>query len=531
MSVRSFAVEEVHRYRGVHFRDRAALPLVSASLVDQAQRRGDQPFLTAEAPDGQSCTVSYHELDQASARIAGWLQQKLGLRAGDVVGFVATNDANSVLTLFALLRAGIRALMLSPSDPPARLNEQLGVLGARTVLVTRPDPAHRLENAVCVPDAQRLPPTTSAVDHASRAADVALYFGTSGSTAASKLVAQAHYNMAANARAMQLHHRLVPGDRLLACLPLHHVNCLHLTIVGAFASGAHVYLAPRFDLFQYARILRAFEPKIASVVPSILEALSSTWRSEPLPESFRYFISAASPLSAQTAAVVRQKLGARIVQGYGLTETTNFSTTLPTDLSAAQLALIERAAQPSIGVAVDGNEVAVLDSDGVPLPPGEVGEVCVRGHNVMLGYAENPEATAEAFRGGWFHTQDLGFYRQHEGQDYFFITGRSKNIAKVGGESVSLEELERVLRSVPGMLDAACLSMPHRLHGDLIWAALVWPAEAPEPDYAPVLRGHFSAAARPRRFIRVDAVPRSPTGKILRPKLAELLTTKVAEAR
>jgi acyl-CoA synthetase (AMP-forming)/AMP-acid ligase II len=148
----------------------------------------------------------------------------------------------------------------------------------------------------------------------------------------------------------------------------------------------------------------------------------------------------------------------------------------------------------------------------------------MRGHNVMLGYAGNDIATAEAFRGGWFHSQDLGFEVIDDGRRFVVTTGRIKNIAKIGGRAVSLEEMDRVLRKLPHVTDAACVTVPHALLGEQIVAAVV--LSQPVEDSA--LRGGvaevFAAAVMPARFVRLERLPRTQTGKILRAKLAELVS-------
>lgn len=145
----------------------------------------------------------------------------------------------------------------------------------------------------------------------------ALYIGTSGSTAASKIVAQSHLNGAANAAGLIAHRCLRPGDRLLGCLPIHHVNGLHFTVFGALAAGAHVLLADVFHPFTYPRLLDGFQPRVASVVPSILEALHRSWRLPAPPPRLEYFVSAAAPLTAGIAGAVLDRIGVPVLQGYG----------------------------------------------------------------------------------------------------------------------------------------------------------------------------------------------------------------------
>ncbi|MGW1061781.1 class I adenylate-forming enzyme family protein [Micromonospora rubida] len=497
---------------------------IVSTLLRQVATLGDAAFLTTATPDGETTTLSYRDADRLSRRVGAWLRREMRMGAGDVVALAPVNDARSVIGILGSLRAGCAVLLLSPADPVARLRPQVESAGAKVVLHP---PAVSLDPSlapVVIPDPDTLAdPAGGESDPPVGPGTDAFLIGTSGSTAASKLVVQSHYNVVANAAALRAHHGIRPGERILGCLPIHHVNGLHFTVLGPLAAGAHVLLAHAFDPFGYPRLLERFRPRIASVVPSLLEALTHTWRSPRLPGDFGYFVSAAAPLTAQTAQEVSRRLGARVLQGYGLTETTNFSTTVPTDVSAdTYRRLVLEADIPSIGAAMPGNEVAVLLEDGRVAEPGQVGELCMRGHNVMSRYAGNEAATAEAFRQGWFHSQDMGFAVRDPDDDrpYFVITGRSKNIAKVRGETVSLEEMERALRALPGVRDAACVCLPHRFLGDEIVAAVVF-APGERPDVGTALCASFATTVVPRRVLSLDAIPRTATGKILRPRLAE----------
>jgi len=175
-----------------------------------------------------------------------------------------------------------------------------------------------------------------------------------------------------------------------------------------------------------------------------------------------------------------------------------------------------------LGRPLEGFELRIVDpATGAVRGEREVGELELRSPSVTPGYYRNAEATAEAFRGGWFHSQDLGFEVEDSGQSFFVVTGRSKNIAKVRGETVSLDEMDRVLRSIPQVEDAACAALPHRLLGDEIVAAVVFEGQA--VDVLPQLRAAFAAAVLPRRIVSLRAIPRTATGKVLRPQLAQLL--------
>lgn len=524
---RSMQFNLAHTYRGISFDQRLPIRTTILSYLDaHAQWHGDDPFITAVSTLDQTVTLSYRQLDVYSRRLAEWLRGEAQVGRGDIVALLPANDIQSVVAIFGLLRSGCSILFLNPNDPVGRWQQQMEALGVLVVLYA---PAlavtdHLLPNAIAIPDPSTLRHEASIWHDVpiDPSAD-ALFFGTSGSTAASKLVAQSHYSAAVNAAGICRHHQLQPGQRFLGCLPIYHVNGLHFTIFGTLASGAHAILAQNFEPFSYPHLIERFRPRIASVVPSILEALLGTWRRPSLPQEFCYFVSAAAPLTASTARALAQKMNTRILQGYGLTETINFSTTMPIDLSEeAYRRLMLDAEIPSIGIAIYGNEVMVRTASGNQTAPGEIGEICMRGHNIMMGYANNPDATAEAFQDGWFHSQDLGFEIKDEaGRSFYVITGRTKNIAKVRGESVSLDEMDRVLRSLPTVQDAACVSLAHRFLGDEIIAAVVCPESVSDIDVRNHLRTVFAPSVLPNRIVRLEAIPRTPTGKIRRATLTQ----------
>lgn len=524
--------DRAHTYRGRPLTERLTPWTTVLSRLDHhARERPDAPFLTTPTPAGDTVTLSYGQTDALSRRLAGWLRRDLGAPPGRAVALAPVNDASSVLAVLAVARAGCPLLMLNPLDPAGRRREQTAAAGADLVLRPGAVEADTLPEAVALPDPHTLPDPTAPDAHAPPGpGDDAFFFATSGSTAAGKLVAQSHYAAAVNAEALRRHHGLRPGDRVLGCLPIQHVNGLHFTVLGVLAAGAHVLLAPGFDPLRYPRLVERFRPRIASVVPSILEALAETWRRPEPTGGLDYFVSAAAPLTARTARAVRERTGVRVLQGYGLTETVNFSTTLPADLSEdAYRRLMTDAGIPSIGIALYGNEVAVLTPGGERARPGEEGEICMRGHNVMTRYQGNERATAEAFAGGWFHSQDLGTELldpdPDSGRRFVVVTGRVKNIAKVGGEAVSLDEVDRVLRAVPQLRDAASVALPHRFLGEEVVAAVVpVPGADPLPPAHTALSQAFRPACRPARILVLDAIPRTATGKVLRRELAARIT-------
>ncbi|WP_424184735.1 class I adenylate-forming enzyme family protein [Actinokineospora sp. G85] len=512
--------DAVHSFRGVHHR--AAVPghpTVAAALDEQVRVRGGAPAITTSGGAGER-TFTFADVQALSQRALAWVREGVGVAPGEVVALAPANDAASIAVVLGLLRGGNPTLLVNPADPDERVRAQVAAAGAGVVLRSG---AATFTGGVDLPEVDALPARRVDAVPVDPWSD-ALYIGTSGSTAASKLVAQSHANAVANAAGLVEHHRLRPGDRVLGCLPIHHVNGLHFTVFGMLCAGAHVLLAEAFHPFGYPRLLNSFQPRIASVVPSVLEALHRSWRS-PVP-SLEYFVSAAAPLTRGTVAAVLDKVSVPVLQGYGLTETTNFSTTVPRGLSeAVYRSLMVDVEIPSVGVAFPGNEVAVLGPDGVPVAVGEHGELCVRGPNVMNGYLGNPEATAEAFAHGWFHTGDLGHQLRDPATGGLFhvITGRGKNIAKVGGAAVSLDEMDRFLRARPGVRDAACVSVPHPMLGEEVVAGVVLEPPLDPEGVRAALREGFAAAVVPTRVVPLPEIPRTPTGKVLRPDLAGLL--------
>lgn len=505
-------------------RDAAKSPAVIRRLDEWAVTRANAVWLTTVGPGNETETLTFGEAAALSRGLARWVRRQLRERPEQVVAVLPSNDRRSVLALLALLRAGIPMFVVDPGEAEGRRAELLGSRPLKAILAPTPETAAQVPGSLLVPDPATLSgdfggDDTSLPDQATRPA---FYFATSGSTAVPKIVAQSAHAAAANAEALRRHHRLGAGTKVLGCLPVSHVNGLHFTLMATLWAGAEAVLCHGFHAVQYRACLEGFRPSIASVVPTILDRLAAG-PGPALDTSLRYFVSAAAPLTRRTATAVAQRLGTRVVQGYGLTETTNFSTTMPVDLSEHDhRALTLDCDVPSAGVALAGNEVAVLRSDGSAAKPGETGEVCMRGHNVMLGYCGTDPAE-DGFPGGWFRSGDLGHQVEGpRGRRFLVLSGRRKNMAKVLGIAVSFEEMEHRLRLLPEVRDAACFAAPDRFRGEAVTAVLATEAELDRSALDDHLRHWFPAACLPGRYLRSLGIPRSATGKILRPKLVAM---------
>lgn len=498
---------------------------VAGRLDHWARARPDQPCVTCVRADGAARVFSYREL---AARVhvlaAEWSSR---FEPGRMVALLPGNDILSVTAILAAVRLALPCLFLSPHDPPPRLQT---ILRAHPVAAVFRSPLAS-ERTRELAETLEAGEQEAGLDSAGAAAapdpvGPTFLFGTSGSTAASKLVVQPHRALVSNAEAVRRHHGLDERTVLLGGLPLHHVNGVHFTLIAPVHAGAQVVLPEEISPFAYSALIDTYRPHIASVVPTVLEGLlMATPRWRP-PDSLRYFVSAAAPLTTSLVNRIVDAYGRRVIQAYGLSETTNFATTVPAGLPDEiyrEVAL--DATIPSVGTAVTECEVEVLAPDGRVAAEGEQGEICMRGANIMLGYAGQPELTEQALASGWFHSGDLGFWRTAaDGQRYFYLTGRDKNVAKVRGETVSLEEIERALLSIDTVRDAVCVTEPHRTWGEQI-VALVALRDNETGDLDSV-RGAVTAllspAALPTRWQLVAHIPRTTTGKLRRAELREL---------
>jgi len=441
----------------------------------------------------------------------------LGVGRSTRVALAPRNRMPDVLTMLGALTLGAHVWMINPGDPEERVRRQ--------VKARRPDV---LLGEVTGAVQLRLGAGDDGADVVPQPVEgstPALMFNTSGSTGVPKAVMQAHSAVLANARSFTMHHRLRPGRMVLGFLPMHHVNAVHSNLMSTLYAGSECFLLRPDSLLRLHRWIESSRPYMVSLVPSAADALLTSWRRPTVPDELHHVLSAASPLSASTVRNFRVRIGRRIIQGYGLSETMNFSTTVPINLDDETYARITTEPErPSIGCAIPGVEVMVCDPDGAVVPEGEVGELCVRGQHLMSGYADDPEATRAAFRHGWFRTGDLGYQRFEPGLGaFYYITGRSKNIATVRGEQIGLEEIENALVSLPGVIDAVCATEPDDRDGERIVAGVVVRSGVETARLLGALAALLPAFGLPNRLVTIDLVPRTPTGKILRTESAKKL--------
>ncbi|MBI3007759.1 MAG: AMP-binding protein [candidate division NC10 bacterium] len=472
--------------------------------------------------DDQAYT--YADLQAASAAAADHLRAR-GISAGDVVGLILPNAPALVAHLFGILRIGATVLPLNPNLTPRELSLMLEDSRARAI-VTTGDLALQLGRVRSLtPSLKEViavhpgrPLERAAGTPGSRIGgspdETAFLVYTAGTTGRPKGVMLTHRNVLANTAQVAERTGLAPADRVLHVMPLFHVNGLINNTILPLRVGASIVLRPRFDIGEFWGVVASFRPTYFTAVPTMFARLMDAWDGRADTSSLRFVRSGAAPMAAALQRQVEERLAVPVVLSYGLTEATCTCTMNPADP--------ERRVG-SVGLALPREVVAVLDEGGRPRGPGEVGEVVVQGPNVMAGYLNAPEATAQALRGGCLYTGDLGYL---DPDGFLFLTDRKKDLIIRGGENISPREVEEALLAHPAVAEAAVVGTPDREWGEEVVAFLV-------PRGGRVLavdevqafcRERLARYKVPRRIQVVPALPLTSLGKVDKARLRSLLT-------
>lgn len=488
-------------------------------LIDrQAAERPDAWYALATESDAR---LSHGDVARGGERIAAWLSAQ-GAPPGSTVSLVMPNGLGTLRLLLGAMAHGRCVNPVNLLSQPEVMRYVLEHSDCRLV-VASPDWLERVQalaqglpcRVVCAdPDALQLPGETEATEACAppRDDDVALLMYTSGTTGRPKGVMLTQANLAANARAIAAEHALGPDDRVLGVLPLYHINAFAVTMLAPLASGGSVAMAPRFSAARFWDQALATGCTWINVVPTIVSYLLEG----PVPAGdlsrIRFARSASAALPPEHLRGFERKFGIGVIETMGLTETVAPAFSNPLEPAGRKLGAVGRAS---------GCEARIVDADLRPLPDGSTGELVIRGPNVMKGYYKNPDATAAAFTpDGWLRTGDLG-HRDADG--FFFVTGRIKELIIKGGENIAPREIDEALLKHPAVLDAAAVGIPDRHYGQEILACIVL-RDGHAAD-EPALRAHCEATLgrykTPKLFRFVPDLPRGPSGKVQRLKLAE----------
>jgi long-chain acyl-CoA synthetase len=461
--------------------------------------------------------ITYAQLDEASARVAGLLREH-GIGPGDRVGIMLPNVPYFPVCYYGILRAGgvvvpmnvllkKREVAFYLKDPEAKLlfawhgfaeDAEAGAAeaGAECVLATPGEFEQLLAAAE---------PDRDVVDVAPDATAVILY--TSGTTGTPKGAELSHDNLRRNCIAAGALFDLGSEAVTLGALPLFHSFGQTCGMNATIAAGGTLTLIPRFDPGKALEIIQRDRVNVFEGVPTMYGAMLHHPGADTFDAStLRACASGGSAMPVELMRGFEEKFNCKVLEGYGLSETS----------PVASFNHPDRERKPgSIGTPIDGVEMRVVDDDDNEVPPGEVGEIVIRGHNVMKGYWNRPDATAEAIRNGWFHSGDMA----HVDEDgYFFIVDRKKDMIIRGGYNVYPREIEEVLYEHPAVREVAVLGVPHESHGEEVAAAVALKdgAAATPDELRDFVKEQVAAYKYPRKVWFVDELPKGPTGKILK---------------
>jgi long-chain acyl-CoA synthetase len=525
---------------------------IALSLREAAQMYPERPAIRLD-----DATLSYAGLDELSARTADWLRGH-GLLPGDRVGIMLANVPHFPVFYYAILRAGGTVVPMNPLLKEREVAHYLGDSGARLVLAAdmaadeaaagaRRSGATAITVSASVPaqvdgwpwsggtGATGGPPSAEVARRGDDDTAVILY--TSGTTGTPKGAELTHANMHRNASvAATSLFGLGPDDVVMGCLPLFHSFGQTCGLNAAVLSGSCLTLVPRFSAAAALRVIERDRVTVFEGVPTMYVGLLSEWdkgRAADKPRaadegsasntvgatgeagaaggaadtsSLRLCVSGGAALPVEVLHGFEQAFGTVILEGYGLSETSPVAT----------FNRRERRKPGSIGVPIEGVELRLVDADGgVITKPDEIGEIAIRGHNVMKGYWDRPEATTRAVRDGWFHTGDLA---RTDSDGFYYIVDRKKDMIIRGGYNVYPREIEEVLYEHPAVLEAAVIGLPHASLGEEVAAAVtLCPGAQASPDeLREYVRARVAAYKYPRHVWLTDALPKGPTGKVVK---------------
>lgn len=490
------------------------IPLTGESITERVLRGlGDDPdrVVLIDGPSGREMTAG--ALEEGIRRLAGGLRAR-GIGKGDVVAILAPNCPDYAVVFHGVAFAGATVTTINPTYTAPEVAHQLKDSGAR-LLVTIPAFLETARAAfageiVVIGEAEGATPLASLLGEplqaqvpVDAAADVVVLPYSSGTTGLPKGVRLTHRNLVANVDQCLVVIGCDPGEWSVGFLPFFHIYGQTVLMNMHLAAGAGVVTMPRFELQQFLTLVAQHRTPTLFSAPPVAVALAK----HPMVEGFdlsgvERFFSGAAPLGGDVGEAVAARIGCVSVQGYGMTEMSPVSHATPRG----------RAKSGSVGVTLPSTECRIV-VDGRDAGPGEAGELWVRGPQVMAGYHNRPEATAEVLVDGWLKTGDLA---EVDGEGWVFIRDRLKELIKVKGFQVAPAEVEAVLLTCPMVKDAAVRGIPDDEAGE-VPVAFVVPAEgADEAEIRAHLAGQLAHYKLPKRISFIEAIPKSASGKILR---------------
>jgi long-chain acyl-CoA synthetase len=497
-------------------------------------------FLIYRDKEGNKTQLNYREFYDSVLNTARFFQSE-DLQVGDKIATISHNHWHTVVQYFAAWFCGLVVVPVNLSEDDQRIEYILKNAGVKMALV-RDEYVSRVKEIVessselsgmklveCGENTDSFSSKTGDLKEPEFDSETdALIVFTSGTTGNPKGVVLSQRNLLEDARAISDWHNITSDTRMMCVLPIHHVNGTVVTLMTPFFVGASVVLNEKFQIDQFFPVIEEEDVKIVSVVPTLLQYLTSFYEDKETPElkNFSHIICGAGPLTVNVAKNFEAKFNKRIIHGYGLSETTCYSCYLPLDISTEEHnKWMQDFGYPSIGVAIPANEMAIHDEQGNDLEEGERGEIVIRGVNVMKGYFNNPEANEKAFTYGWFRSGDEGFYQNDgEGNAYYFITGRIKELIIRGGINFAPLEIDEVINKAPGVKAGIAVGFENDWYGEEVGAYIELEEGADENEEAILTycKKHLPHVKTPKVIVFGNEIPVTSTGKYQRRKVAHL---------
>jgi acyl-CoA synthetase (AMP-forming)/AMP-acid ligase II len=467
-------------------------------VLGGAAARGDHPALI-EAADGEVTT--YAELAAKVDAVAALLQSK-GIGQGDVVGLVGANSAGWAIAYHAILRAGAVVTPMYALLTPEEIERQMANSEGKLLI---DDPPGFVAEAA--PDAS---PEDVEVDPE----DLAVLPYSSGTTGLMKGVMLTHRNLVANIEQAWNSMPVDDEDVLVGLMPFFHIYGQTVVLNLGLAKGSTIVTMQRYDCDALMDLMEEYGVTWLHIAPPVVLELATNTNVEGRDFSkLKMVISGAAPLDAELSGRAEAKIGAPIRQGYGMTELSPVS-------HKSRLARVAETPPGSIGALIPNTEARLVDPEtGEDVPEGEEGEIWIRGPQVMRGYLNNDEATAETLVGdGWIRTGDIG---RADENGFFYIVDRLKELIKYKGHQVAPAELEALLVSHPKVKDAGVIGVPMADGGEAPKACVVCDDGLDAEELIAYVAERVAPYKRIREVEFVDEVPKSASGKILRRVLRE----------
>jgi long-chain acyl-CoA synthetase len=470
---------------------------------------------------------SYGNLWEETVLVSERLKSQFGVKPGERVGLWLKNCAEFVPAFFGILEAGGVVVPINNFLKPTEVNFTLEDAGIDVLIADNELGAHfpalasartglKLYQLGGLNGLNRLNELNKQnKGRETPTGELAVIIYTSGTTGRPKGAMLSHGNLLNNVESCRIVLKTVEADRFAVLLPMFHSYMLTVGMLLPLIVGGSIVLIKSLHPPR-AALQEIFQRKtsVLPAIPQFYRSMVSAPIQAPVP--LRYCICGAAPLPAQVLKEFEEKFHIPLIEGYGLSEASPVVTKNPLD---------GRRKAGSIGLPIPHVEVSIQDESGVELGPNEIGEVCVRGGNVMMGYWKQPEETAKTMRNGWLLTGDVGY---RDGDGYYYITDRKKDMLLVNGINVYPREIEEILYQFPGVKEAAVIGKPDVRKGEqpVAFVAAIDGSVLEEKALQRFVKERLADYKVPRKVVLMPALPRNATGKILKTALRQLETSE-----